>query len=176
MLTFALNAMIRIAVLADVPDIARLHVKTWQIAYRGYMPDAYLDALEPAKRAVLWSDAILSPDTVVLVAAAGTSIVGFCSLLPARDDDAKPDTGEIAAIYVDPPSWRSGVGRSLVEGGVEAARQRKFAELTLWVLNDNVSARRFYEACGFEIDGSAKTEQRLGFSSHEIRYRRSLAS
>jgi ribosomal protein S18 acetylase RimI-like enzyme len=166
--------MIRLAVLSDVDDLARLHVKAWQSAYRGHMPDAYLDALDPSKRAAMWTNAIQEPATLVLVASAAEKLVGFCSLSPSRDADASPTVGEVTAIYVDPATWRAGVGTCLIKATLDAARQRSLAEMTLWVLTSNTSARAFYEARGFAIDGQTKTEQRPGFSIHETRYRRPL--
>jgi ribosomal protein S18 acetylase RimI-like enzyme len=166
--------MIRSATSSDVDDIARLHVETWQVAYRGHMPDAHLDALDPLKRATMWSKAIEHPETVVLVASAGERLVGFCSMLPSRDADAAPRVGEIAAIYVHPSVWRSGIGRSLVEAAIAAALPRSFAELTLWVLTGNTAALAFYESCGFRADGHTKIDERPGFSIHETRYRRRI--
>jgi GNAT superfamily N-acetyltransferase len=166
--------MIRLAIPSDVDDIARLHVKTWQSAYRGHMPDAHLDGLDLAKRAAMWSRSIQQPATVVLVATAGETLVGFCALLPSRDVDAGASVGEIAAIYVDPAFWRAGIGSDLLEVTIDSARQRNFVELTLWVLTSNTSARAFYGARGFKADGQTKTDERPGFSIHETRYRRPL--
>ena len=167
--------MIRVAAPSDVDAIARLHVKTWQAAYRGHMPDAHLDALDPSRRAATWSKAIVQPATLVLVATTGETLVGFCSLLPSRDADATPVIGEIAAIYVDPSFWRCGFGSALIEAIVESARARNFAETTLWVLTHNAAARAFYEARGFKSDGHTKTDERQGFALHETRYRRHIA-
>jgi len=164
----------RLAALSDVDDIATLHVKAWQTAYRGHMPDAYLDALDTSKRAAMWSKAIGEPATRVLVATEAAELVGFCSLLPSRDADATATVGEVSAIYVDPACWRAGVGTALIAASFESARQRSFTEVTLWVLTSNSSARAFYEARGFRTDGQTKTEQRTGFPIHETRYRRSL--
>jgi ribosomal protein S18 acetylase RimI-like enzyme len=77
---------------------------------------------------------------------------------------------------VDPKYWRAGIGRALIEAAAESARQRRFTVLTLWVLAGNGAARRFYEASGFEFDGHEKTEQRPGFTLHELRYRRSIGA
>jgi ribosomal protein S18 acetylase RimI-like enzyme len=166
--------MIRLALPSDVEEIARVHVKTWQSAYRGQIPDADLDTLDPSARAATWSRAIAQPGTLVLVATLEASLVGFCSSLPSRDADATPNVGEIAAIYVDPAFWRSGFGSALVEATVASARQRNFSELTLWVLTGNGPARAFYEARGFETDGYTKTDERAGFAILETRYRRRL--
>jgi ribosomal protein S18 acetylase RimI-like enzyme len=169
-----LSAMIRVATLSDVDDIATLHVKAWQAAYRGQMPDAYLNALEASKRAAMWSNAIETPNTLVLVAREGEALLGFCSLLPSRDADASPAVGEISSIYVDPMVWRSGIGSALLEAIIEAAIARGFSDLTLWVLTSNTPARAFYRTHGFESDDQTKLEERAGFSIHETRYRRRI--
>jgi len=42
---------IRHARRGDADEVARVHVRAWQAAYRGLLPDAYLDALRPEDRA-----------------------------------------------------------------------------------------------------------------------------
>jgi ribosomal protein S18 acetylase RimI-like enzyme len=165
---------IRRALAEDVNGIARLHVSVWQAAYRGHVPDSYLDGLEPSQRAVMWSRALQDPTALVLVAVEGASIVGFCSSLPSRDPDASSSVAEISALYVDASCWRSGHGTRLLEAAIESARLSGFREMTLWVLAANVLARRFYEARGFSADALTKTEERPGFSLFEMRYRRRI--
>ena len=41
---------LRRAVPGDENEVAEVHVRSWQVAYRGLLPDAYLDALRPAGR------------------------------------------------------------------------------------------------------------------------------
>jgi GNAT superfamily N-acetyltransferase len=54
-----------------------------------------------------------------LVAEDGDQVAGFCSVVtPARDEDLGPRACEVAAIYVDPSRWRSGVGTSLLDAAV----------------------------------------------------------
>ncbi|MEI9952036.1 MAG: GNAT family N-acetyltransferase [Pseudomonadota bacterium] len=74
-----------------------------------------------------------------------------------------------------PAHWRSGIGGALIEAALEAAKQRGFSEVSLWVLTGNSSARAFYEARQFRTDGETKLDERRGFSIHETRYRRSIA-
>lgn len=69
----------------------------WRETYRGLMPDAYLNAqtLEKRRRQA----AELPGNT--LVALAGGRVVGFaCWLETAREFVARPDAGEVAALYV----------------------------------------------------------------------------
>lgn len=166
--------VVREAAVADVDAIAAVHVDAWRVAYRGQIPDAFLDALDTSERARAWLQWVRDPSKVVLVGSRGAAIVGFCALLQSRDSDAPPHAGELAALYVDPTCWRTGCGRQLLEAAMRFASRREFQELTLWVLETNTTARAFYEACGFHADGATKTDPRGGFSLFEVRYSRPL--
>jgi hypothetical protein len=41
---------IRPARMQDAPEIAVVHVRSWQDAYRGLLPQAYLDGFDSAQR------------------------------------------------------------------------------------------------------------------------------
>ncbi len=51
-----------------------------------------------------------------------------------------------------------------------------FVEVTLWVLDSNVRARRFYEAGGWSTDGGQKLDESRGFPITQVRYRRTFWS
>ncbi len=104
---------------------------------------------------------------------AGT-VVGFCSLIPTRDTDAEAATGEVAALYVSPERWRSGVGQALLHACIDAARLRRYRAVTLWVMTANVAARCFYEKLGFALDGASRVEERGSYALTEVRYRLDL--
>ena len=57
--------------------------------------------------------------------------------------------------------------------GLDDLRER-FREAVLWVLDDNLRARRFYEKHGWRLDGASKHDVHLGVEVAEIRYRISL--
>ena len=158
----------------DAARIAEIHVKTWQVAYRGQVPDAYLDALDPVRRAVVWKRLLSSPGETVLVALRESRIVGFCDVLRSRDSAAPPEVAEIASIYVEPEAWGPGAGAGLMAAAIGQLREQGFSILTLWVLSTNGRARRFYEKAGFAPDGAEQTDQRHGFPLHELRYRREI--
>ena len=68
-----------------------------------------------------------------LVAERATEPVGFCSMTtPSRDDDAAETTCEVAAIYVAPQAWRTGVGSALLATALHDVRQDRWHEVTLW--------------------------------------------
>ena len=49
------------------------------------------------------------------------------------------------------------MGRELFEGVTRALRDAGYARATLWVLEANAPARRFYEKAGWSWDGAVST-------------------
>jgi ribosomal protein S18 acetylase RimI-like enzyme len=163
---------VRVATGADAEDIARVHVASWQVAYRGLMPDSILDALDARHRIARWREILARPQAAVFVAEEDSHIVGFCDLLPSRDLESDPKSvGEIAAIYIYPGYYRKGIGRDLLASALREARNRGFTSVTLWVLKTNSAAIQFYKSIGFAPDGATKTEMLRDFALDEIRFR-----
>lgn len=79
----------------------------------------------------------------VIVAEMDGSIAGFAAVVG----------GELDGLFVEPDLWGRGIGRALIDAAVHEARKRGLA-LTVIA---NPSARRFYESCGFSIEGDAQT-------------------
>jgi GNAT superfamily N-acetyltransferase len=150
---------IRPATREDARPIAEVHVASWRQAYRGLLPDDYLEKLsvdERASQRLAWF-ADPSPGSGVLVAEDRGHLVGFASFGPSRDDDAPAGTGEVPAIYVDPAEVGRGIGRELLAEAEAALRAAGFGRATLWVLEANAPARRFYDKAGWTWDGAVST-------------------
>jgi ribosomal protein S18 acetylase RimI-like enzyme len=160
--------VIRRATLSDAAEIARVHLASMQAAYAEHEMLANRTFEE---RYGIWRNA-LEQDRHVLVAEEDGEIVAFAAIGPARDEGA--DVGEIYAIYAHPDVWGRGVGRRLIEAATAALSSAGFAEATLWVLDTNDRARRFYERAGWSHDGGVKFEDRLP-GLRQVRYRRALA-
>lgn len=160
-------ATIREAVGADAPAIADIHVRSWQAAYRGILPDELLDALSVTEREASWI-AILGEDgdhRLTLVAERdGGNLAGFCSVAtPSGDGDTGERTAEIGALYVDPGHWRRGVGATVLSSALDELGRRRYRDVVLWVLPENRPALAFYERFGFEVEeGVEKLEERSG--------------
>jgi GNAT superfamily N-acetyltransferase len=154
-------------------------VRSWQAAYRGLMPQEYLDGLDPADRLPRWQRMLAGNEPAepeVLVADCGDCICGFASCGPTRDEDEDPaEAGEIRAIYLAPEAMGTGAGRQLMAASIGQLTRAGYKLVTLWVLDTNTRARRFYEIAGFRPDGAVKVDDRDGFRLNEVRYRRPLA-
>jgi GNAT superfamily N-acetyltransferase len=160
----------------DAPAIATVHIRTWQSAYRGLLPDDYLDGLsqEFPQRSEMWQKEISTPRSPrheVWLAGIDQQVDGFVALGPARDADPNA-TAEIYAIYVRPDRWGQGVGRSLFSHAKGRLASFGYSGAILWVLESNRRARRFYEIAGWTADGGTKLEIcPNGMELHEVRYR-----
>ena len=151
-----------------------MHVRAWQVGYRGILPDAYLDGLRAEDRAARYTFGDVDPRRpATIVAVEEGSICGFATTGPARDVDAA-GAGELLALYVDPAWWRRGVGRRLTAAARLKLHQQSFGEAILWVLEGNARAARFYAADGWVPDGTRRIEAVWDVSAAERRYRRAL--
>ncbi|MFI0741024.1 GNAT family N-acetyltransferase [Streptomyces sp. NPDC021100] len=171
--------MVRIRKMADddVDAVAEIRITGWRTAYRGLVPDAYLDAMDPAADAAAHRArrATAEYPMVELVAESpADGVVGWACLGPCRDDDVPAPAGELYALYVRPALVGTGVGRALCAGALEGARERGDARLGLWVLRENARARRFYARAGFAADGAERVDVVEGEPVVEVRYVRGV--
>jgi GNAT superfamily N-acetyltransferase len=161
---------VRPATPADAEAIATAHVRGWQEGYGHVFPEEALAALSIPQRTETWRERIEGGSAVFVADLAG-DVMGFVTVGGSRDPDGD---GELYGIYVRPDAWGKGVGRVLIARAEEELRALGHAEATLWVLEDNPRARRFYEAAGWQLDGTEKDDEFLGTPVREVRYRVSL--
>ncbi len=162
---------LRTARSADAAAVARVHVRSWQAAYRGLLPDEYLDALRPEDRMGRYTFG--SPDPRVpatIVALDYDEICGFVTTGTAQDADVT-HAGELLAIYVDPAAWSLGIGRRLMAEAVAHLTGRGFNEAVLWVFAGNDRGQRFYRNQGWALDGCARQKEISATCLDEVRYR-----
>lgn len=163
--------MIRPATVDDASQIASIHVRGWQAIYRDQLPDELLDNLSTAGRAADWTEIIASGAEQVAVFQVADGVAGFVSVGRSSDRDAGAATGELSAIYVEPASWRRGIGSRLIDWIKLLARANGWTTLTLWVMRGNQRARSFYESAGWKLDGAVKTTLLDGAEVNLVRYR-----
>jgi GNAT superfamily N-acetyltransferase len=79
----------------------------------------------------------------VIVAEVEGSLAGFAAVVG----------GELDGLFVEPDLWGRGIGKALVDAAAHQAREKG---LTLTVVAQP-GARRFYESCGFSVEGDEQT-------------------
>ncbi len=161
---------IRRALGGDAETVGRIHVESWNVAYRGIMPDDVIARTDLAYRTAFWAERIADPAWPVFVLEQARECVAFCQMIPTRDSGDDPAlVGHITSIHVLPALRGHGFGRALLDHVLEEFAHRGFAEVTLWVLQDNTNARAFYETYGFRQDGGRRVYPRT--TVPEVRYR-----
>ena len=160
---------IRPASASDARGIARVHVRTWQAAYRGQLPDDLLEGLSVDQRARLW-DRIFAQgkasgtEAVFVAEDPEPRVVGFASAGPNRGEEGEFE-GELQTLYVLPAFQRRGLGRRLFLTICEALWALGRGSLIAWVLASHQQARGFYEALGGRLVG----EKREPWGGEEVR-------
>lgn len=158
----------------DAAEVAGVHVRAWQVGYRGLLPDEYLDGLRPEDRISRYAFASADPDAPSTVVATEDGLIrGFVTTGPSRDGAA--DGGEVLALYVDPEAWGRGVGRLLLSEARGRLVAGGFAVATLWVLVGNDRAQRFYRADRWVPDGARRSGEVWNAMVDEVRFIRNLS-
>ena len=166
---------LRRAMSADAEAVGRIHVESWNVAYRGIMSDDVIARTDLAYRTQFWAERIADREWPVFVIEEAGACVAFCQMIPSRDsDDDSKSVGHITSIHVLPHLRGRGHGRALVDHVLTEFRRRGFSEVTLWVLEQNEPARRFYERYGFRQDAATRRNPRTNVP--EVRYRIRLSN
>ncbi|MHB9857983.1 GNAT family N-acetyltransferase [Streptomyces sp. YIM S03343] len=171
------NFALRPMRLGDCERVAEIRVRGWQSAYRGLIPQPYLDALSVAVDAERHRERLGRAEGagVDLVAESGGQVVGWACHGPCRDDDTGTGDAELYAIYVAPDRLGTGAGRALLTECVRQSAAGGRARMFLWVVKENTRARRFYERAGFRADGAEEPFEAGGVEIPEVRYVAELA-
>ncbi len=149
----------------NASEASHIYAAAWKVAYRGIVPQAYLDALSPER----WTPLLGNGNHIDLALEQEGKMVATCSICPARDA-AMTGWGEIMSLYVLPECFRRGYGRRLIAAAQQELHCQGFAQQYLWVLEDNHRARAFYEAVGFMPNGRRSTFSVGGTELTELCY------
>ena len=160
---------IRPAKLSDAPDLARINVTGWQIAYRDIISSNMLGKMNLVKRTEQFRLAIKDKTEETYLIEDNGIIIGFTTMGACRDKDKSEKTGEIWGIYIDSKYWKQGYGKKLATYGEDLLTERGFKEIVLWVLKDNDASRKFYEKIGFKVEGKIEKLEKYG-NVEVIRY------
>ena len=160
--------MMEIRFLAKTDDlyaVSRIYEESWKVAYRGIVPDAYLQALAPGR----WVPFLQQEKRSTLLLLDGEEIIGTASYGPSRWE-RWPDYGEIISIYLLPTYTGQRYGTALLQAVLELLTIAGYLDILLWVLESNDAARQFYEKFGFQASREYMQEEIGGKVLKEVQY------
>jgi ribosomal protein S18 acetylase RimI-like enzyme len=151
------RVVLRPATGADADAMGRIAQRSWEVTYRGMIPDAVLDewiAEAPDSWRALF--ATRPPDSPgrAWVGERDGVVLGYATTSPAKDQWLPPPdgAGELGNLYLDPDAIGTGLGRRLYEHSVADLATRGFDPLVVWAFRDNHRAAGFYRRMGLVID------------------------
>lgn len=164
---------IRWAQLKDVQDLGFVHSESYRNAYKGIMPDDYLDEYTPIVREKYFYNALLHGTEQIAVMLVDSKAVGCMIIKACSDNDLQPCSSEISAIYLLQNYKGMGLGKHLLNWGIDKLKELGYTTAILWVLKENKHAIRFYEHQHFVTDGAERQIFR-GRNLIQIRYQKAL--
>ena len=146
--------------------VSKIYEESWKYAYRGIIPQAYLDLIRSGR----WAAGLDSPDRKTLICVEEGRPVGVSSFCPSRLERLS-GWGEVVSLYLLPDSMGKGYGRRLMEAVLSELKRLGYQDVFLWVLEENHRARSFYEHLGFLPTGDVVEDTIGGKPLREVRYR-----
>ena len=162
---------VRRATVADSRALARAVFEALE-DYAGFAPPGWTaPSLEEMNEGY---ESLADEDVYCVLAESKDEVVGQITVLPAAqalypNDD--PALGHICNFVVTRDFWATGLAGNLRLAALDAARDRGFSELRLFVPAGQARARRFYERVGWLPIGNQSDDPTLGFTMVEYRFR-----
>ncbi len=130
---------VRAATLEDVDDVLTMY--EWLFAPPGSRPALW----DPVRAAAALRGAVTSDAAVVLVAAVGDELVGFCTAYDELESVRFGRRVWVEDLAVDPERRSLGTGKRLLDAAKDWARARGASHLELDSADTRADAHRFYE-------------------------------
>lgn len=153
-----MSNFIRYADIGDSDILGAIHSQSLIASFKGIIPDGFLYenfSYEKRKNGLHGELIKGSPKTAIIYK--DNHPAGMISFGDSRYSEKEESLIEIWRIYILPAYWRTGVGTKLMTWGMNEIRNEGFKKAELWVLEENLRARHFYEKLGFRHDGTTQT-------------------
>ncbi len=134
----------------DAAALAKIHIQAWRETYTGIMPRAFLDGLSLEQGTATWLERFNNPlarQTTVVATTENGEVVGFATSGPARNGELLTD-GEVFAVNLLQKAKRKKLGAQLMLAMSNSLLAFEFDKVGLWVLEQNIPARAFYDRLG----------------------------
>ncbi|MGB6208821.1 GNAT family N-acetyltransferase [Mycobacterium sp.] len=137
----------------DIAELAEVAARTFPLACPPSVTPANIAAFVDANLSgARFSEYLADPQRLILTATQDDRIVGYAMLIRGVGDDPEAAV-ELSKIYVLPEHHGSGISTALMDAALTATIEWGAGSIWLGVNQKNSRAQRFYEKCGFTING-----------------------
>ncbi len=143
---------IALAGMADMEDMVKIHCAAWRQAYEGIISDDFIERKNRSRRDK-WQNILKGENKKHYLVKENGKAVGMVSIDLPRGE-AEPGVYEVFGLYILPEYSRMGYGSAIMTWVENTIRTMGYEKISLWVLEPNLPARRFYEKLGFSPDGT----------------------
>ena len=151
-----MDIVVRLATSCDASDVAEVHMRSWEAAYKDIIPADFIRE-KNAGRPALWENILGNDNTTQYIIKKNGNTVGMMGMSVSQDEDVDDGTYELTGLYLLPEYFYQGIGTRAMEVAFEKAQNLEMKDMTVWLLENNHNAKRFYEKCGFVHDKRMKT-------------------
>lgn len=149
----------------DRMEISHIYEESWKFAYKGIIPQDYLNSIPKGR----WASSLDNQDRKTLICVDNCRIIGTSSFCKSRFEQFQ-DWGEVISIYLLPDHIGKGYGKILMEAVLSELKMQGYKNVFLWVLEENIRARHFYEQFGFLLSDDYLDDNIGGKKLREVRY------
>lgn len=153
----------------NVLEISRIYAASWKSAYRGMVPQGYLDQLREDAWVPVSGQWLSGTEVKALSVWEGKEMLG-CSFFGESREASLPAAGEIISLYLKPEAFGKGYGGALFRAVVDSLRDEGYRQAFLWVLEKNARARAFYKKYGMAPTGKSKSVGIAGEALPHVQY------
>ena len=168
--TPALPLTILQATPADVDEVTRVYIDSWNAGFGELLSQA--DRTVTPDLVERWSHDLARPAPHRWwVAERMGSIVGVVGIGPSRDP-VDSQLGELDTIAVDPPHWRTGIGRALMSLALQSLVSDGYSEAIRWKATNEASLSTKLWGGGETVESETRADRYVSgetwLSSSEI--------
>ena len=164
------NVQIRPAVSGDELILAQIQTKSWQAAFADILSPDELEKYTDLQKTTEMYARVLQQGKIrgeLLLIDGKPHCMAFWG---KSRTDLYPESAELICIHSLQGNWGKGYGAMMMDYLLDKIKTAGYQQVILWVFEQNLRARRFYEKHGFVMTEHRKNH----FGADEVLYQKSL--
>ena len=147
---------IRRAIPGDEQVLAYIQTESWKAAFAGILSPEELERCTDIQKAEQMYHNVLRRDGCNMAIEFVDGKLHCIAAWGKNRCDLGETVGELICIHSLQNNWAKGYGSAMVEYVLTQLQQANYESVILWVFEENIRARKFYEKHGFELTEQKK--------------------